>query len=145
MSFRHLLASSRAFLHRQLLVFSHSIMSVSLWPHGLQHARLSCPSPAPRACSNSYPLIPSNHFVFCHPLLLLPSIFPSIRVFSNDSALHIRWPKYWSFSFSTSPSSEYSGLFSFRIHWFDLLKIVLSIKTIFPLYMFVLLFLILFQ
>ena len=62
----------------------------------------------------------SNHFVFCHPLLLLPSIFPSIRVFSNESALHIRWPKYWSFSFSTNRSNEYSGLISFRIDWFDL-------------------------
>ena len=64
-------------------------------------------------------LIPS-HLVLCRPLLLLPSIFPSIRVFSNESALHIRWPKYWSFSFSISPSNEYSGLISFRIHWFDL-------------------------
>ena len=68
----------------------------------------------------------SNHLILCHPLLLLPSIFPSIRVFSNESALHIRWPKYWSFSFSLSPSNEYSGLISFRIDWFDL-----SISTIF--------------
>ena len=65
-------------------------------------------------------VIPSNHLVLCHPLLLLPSIFPSIRVFSSDSAPHIRWPKYWSFSFSISPSNEYSGLISFRIDWFDL-------------------------
>ena len=62
-------------------------------------------------------VMPSIHLVFCHPLLLLPSIFPSIRVFSNESALHIRWPKYWSFSFSISPSSEYSGLISFRIDY----------------------------
>ena len=62
----------------------------------------------------------SSHLILCCPLLLLPSIFPSIRVFSNDSALHIRWPKYWSFSFSNSPSSEYSGLISFRIDWFDM-------------------------
>ena len=67
--------------------------------------------------------MPSNHLVLCHPLLLLPSIFPSIRVFSNELALHIRWPKYWSFSFSISPSSEYSGLISFRINWFDLLTL----------------------
>ena len=66
-------------------------------------------------------LIPSDHLVLCHPLLLLPSIFPSIRVFPNESALHIRWPKYWSFSFSISPSSEYSGLISFRLDWFGLL------------------------
>ena len=65
-------------------------------------------------------VMPSNHLILCHPLLLLPSIFPSIRVFSNELALHIKWPKYWSFSFSISPSSEYSGLLFFRICWFDL-------------------------
>ena len=65
-------------------------------------------------------MMPSNHLILCHPLLLLLSIFPSIRVFSNESALHIRWPKYWSFSFSISPSNEFSGLTSFRIDWFDL-------------------------
>ena len=68
-------------------------------------------------------VMPSNHLILCHHLLLLPSIFPSIRVFSNESALHIRWPKYWSFSCSISPSNEYSGLISFRIDWFDLLAI----------------------
>ena len=67
-------------------------------------------------------VIPSNHLILCHPLLLLPSIFPSIRVFSNESALCIRWPKYWSFSFSISPSNEYSGLISFRMDWLDLLE-----------------------
>ena len=66
-------------------------------------------------------VMPSNHLILCHPLLLLPSIFPSIRVFSNESVIHIRWPKYWSFSFSVSPSNEYSGLISFRIDWLDLL------------------------
>ena len=66
-------------------------------------------------------VIPSNHLVLCHPLLFLPSIFPSIRVFSNELALHIRWPKYWRFSFNISPSNEYSGLISFRMDWFDLL------------------------
>ena len=68
-------------------------------------------------------VIPSNHLILCHPLLLLTSIFPSIRVFSNESALLIRWPKYWSFSFSSSPSNENSGLVSFRIDWLDLLAI----------------------
>ena len=68
-------------------------------------------------------VMPSNHLILCHPLLLLPSIFPSIRVFSSESALHIRWPKYWSFSFSINPSNEYSGLISFRIDWFDLLAV----------------------
>ena len=67
-------------------------------------------------------VMPSNHLTLCHPLLLLPSIVPNIRVFSNDLALHIRWPKYWSFSFSISPSNEYSGLISFRINWFDILS-----------------------
>ena len=67
--------------------------------------------------------MPSSHLILCHPVLLLPSIFPSIRVFSNESVLHIRWPKYWSFSFSISPSSESSGLISFRIDWFDLLNV----------------------
>ena len=68
-------------------------------------------------------VMPSNHFILCHPLLLLPSIFPSIRVFSSDLVLHIRWPKYWSFSFSISLSNEYSGLISFRIDWLDLLAV----------------------
>ena len=68
-------------------------------------------------------VMPPNHLILCHPLLLLPSVFPSIRVFSNESVLHIRWPKYWSFSFSVSPSNEYSALISFRIDWFDLLAV----------------------
>ena len=68
-------------------------------------------------------VMPSNHLILCHPLLLLLSFFPSIRVFSNESSLHIRWPKYWSFSFSISPSNEYSGLISFRIDWFHLLAL----------------------
>ena len=68
-------------------------------------------------------VMPSNHFILCCPFLLLPSTFPSIRVFSNESVLPIRWPKYWSFSFSVSPSSEYSGLISFRMDWFDLLEV----------------------
>ena len=68
-------------------------------------------------------VMPSNCFILCHPLLLPPSILPSIRVFSNESVLRVRWPKYWSFSFSTSPSSEYSGLISFRIDWLDLLAV----------------------
>ena len=75
-------------------------------------------------------VMPSNHLILCHPLLLLPSIFPSIRVFSNESALHIRWPKYWSFSFSISPSKEYSGLISFRIDCFDLLAVQETLKSL---------------
>ena len=74
-------------------------------------------------------VMPSNHLILCHPLLLLPSSFPSSRVFSNESALCIRWPKYWSFSFSISPSNEYSGLISFRIDWFDLLAVQGTLKS----------------
>ena len=74
--------------------------------------------------------MPSNNLILCHPLLLLPSIFPSIRVFSNEVALCIRWPKYWSFSFSISPSNEYSGLISFRTDWFDLLAVQWNLKSL---------------
>ena len=75
-------------------------------------------------------VMPSNHLILCLPRLFLPSFFPSIRVFSNDSALCIRWPKYWSFSFSISPSNEYSGLISFRIDWFDLLAVQGTLKSL---------------
>ena len=105
-------------------------MSDSLKPHGLQHAGLPCPSPSPEACSNSYPIESVNHIILCHPLFLLPSIFPRIRVFSNESALHTRWPKSWSFSYSISPSKEYSGLISFRIDWFDFLAVQGTLKSL---------------
>ena len=90
--------------------------------------QVSLSSPTPRVYSNSCPtsielVMPSDHLILCRPLLLLPSIFPSIMVFSNKSALHIRWPKYWSFSFNISPSNEYSGLISFRMDWLDLLAV----------------------
>ena len=75
-------------------------------------------------------VMPSNHLILCHPLLLLPSMFPSIRVFSSESVLHIRWPKYWSFSFLISASSEYSGLISFRIGWLDLLAVQGTLKSL---------------
>ena len=131
------------------LWFSRSVRSDSLWPHGLQRTRLPCPSPSPRACSNSCPLsqwchptisssivpfssiesvMSSNHFILYCPLLLLPSIFPRTRVFSNESALCIRWPNYW--SFSISPSKKYSGLISFRVDWFDLLAVKRTVKRL---------------
>ena len=112
--------------------FSHSVVSNSLRPQGLQHARLPCPSLSPGACSYSSieSMMPSNHLILCYPFLLLPSVFPSIRVFSNESALCVRWPKYWSFSFSISPSKEYSGLISFRIDWFDLLAVQGTLKSL---------------
>ena len=107
-------------------------MSDSLWPHGLQHATLPCPSLPPWVCRNSYPLsmMPSNCLILCHPVLLQPSIFPSLRVFSNESVLCIRWPKYWSFSFSVSPSNGHSGLISFRIDCFDLLAVQGILKSL---------------
>ena len=91
--------------------FSCSVMSDCLQPPGLQHAKPPCPSPTPRVYPNSCPSSRWCHPTISHPLLLLPSIFPSIKVFSNESVLHIRWPKYWSLSFSISPSNEYSDWF----------------------------------
>ena len=113
--------------------FSLSVMSYSLWSHESQHARPPCPSPTPRVYSNSRPLSwwgPSNHLILCHPLLLLPPIPPSIRVFSNESALRMRWPKYWSFSFSIIPSKEHPGLISFRMDWLDLLAVQGTLKSL---------------
>ena len=113
--------------------FSHSVMSNCLWPYGLQHARLPCPSPTPGACSDLSSIesmMPSNHLILCRPLLLLPSIFPSITVFFNELVLHIRWSKYWSFSFSISPSNEYAGLISFRTDWLDLLVVQGTLKSL---------------
>ena len=111
--------------------FSHSAVSDSLQPHGLQQTRLPCPSPPPKVYSNSsiQLVMPSNHLVLCHPHLLPPSIFPRIRVFSNESVLHIRWPKYWSFSFSISPSNEHPGLISFRMDLLDLLAVQGTLKV----------------
>ena len=110
--------------------FSNTVMSNSLQPHGLQHARPPCPSPTPGVYSNSWTVMPSNHLILCCPLLLPPSIFPSIRVLSNVSVLHIRWLKYWSFSFNISPSNEYSGLISFRMDWLDLLAVQGTLKSL---------------
>ena len=107
-----------------LLLFSHSVMSGSLLHYGLQHARLPYPSPSPGAC----PASQWSHLTLYHPLLL--SIFSSIRGFSNESTLHIRWLKYWSFSFSISPSHEYLGLISFRIDWFDCPAVQGTLKSL---------------
>ena len=103
--------------------FSRPVMSDSLPPHESQHARPACPSPTPGVDSNMSikSVMLSSHLILCRPLLLLPPIPPSIRVFSSESSLRMRWPKYWSFSFSVSPSSEHPGLISFRMDWLDLL------------------------
>ena len=105
--------------------FTRSVVSDSLWPHESQNTRPPCPSPTPGVYSDSCPSSQWCHpnISSCHTLLLLPSIFPSIRVFSNKSALHIRWPKYWSFSFNISPSNEHPGMISFRMDWLDLLAV----------------------
>ena len=105
-----------------------SVVSDTLPPHGLQHTRLPCPSPTPRACSNSIHWV--SNAIQSSQLLLLPSIFPSIRVVSSDSVLCIRWPEYWSFSFSISPSNEYSGLITFRMDWLDLLAVQGTLKSL---------------
>ena len=106
-------------------------MSYSLWLQGLQHARPPCPSLTPRVYSNSCPLSRWCHpTVLCSPLLLPRSIFPSIRVFSNDSVLCNRWPKYWSYSFRISTSNVYSGLTSFRIDWLDFLAVHRTHKSL---------------
>ena len=119
--------------------FSHSVMSDSLRPDSL--TLMYCSTACQASLSITYTqgllklmyfelLMPSNHLILCHPLLLPPSIFPSIRVFSNESILHIRWPKYWSFSLIISPSNEYSGLISFQIDWYDLLAAQGTLKSL---------------
>ena len=116
-----------------ILEFSGSVMSDSLRPYGLQCARPPCPFTDYRSLLKFMSIesvMPSNHLILCRPLFLLPSIFPSIRVFSNESILHIRWPKCWSFSFNNSPSNECSGLISFRIDWFDLIAVQGTLKSL---------------
>ena len=113
------------------LLFSHSVVSYSLQCHGLQHDRLPCLFTISRSLlklMSVESVRPSNHLFHCCPLLLLPSVFPSIRIFSNESAFGIRWPEYW--SFSISPSSEYSGWISLRIDWFDFLAVQETLKSI---------------
>ena len=111
---------------------SHSVVSDSLRPHGLQHARPPCPSPTQSLLKlmSTESVMPSDYLILCCPILLLSSIFPSIRVFPKGSVFRIRWPKYCSFSLSISPSNEYSGLISFRIGWFDLLAIQGTLKSL---------------
>ena len=112
--------------------FSSSVVTDSLQPHGPQQDRPPCLSPTPGVMqTHTIALVtPSNHLILCHPLILPPSIFPSIRVISNKSVLRIRWPKYWSFSFNISPSHEYSGLISFRMDWLDLLAVQGTLKSL---------------
>ena len=107
-------------------------MSDSLQSHGLQHPRLLCPPPSPSLFKFMFieSVVLSNHLILFYPCLFSPSIFPNIRVFSNDSALHIRWPKYWSFSFSISSSNKYLELISFRMDWLDLSAVQGTLKSL---------------
>jgi len=107
-----------------LVQFSHSVESDSLWHLSIINSQSLLKLMSIESA------MPSNHLILCRPLLLSPSIFPSIRFFSNESVLHIRWPKYWSFSFRISPSNEYSGLISFRMDWLDLLEVQGTLKSL---------------
>ena len=111
------------------LLFRCPVVSDSFRPHGLPYARPLCPSPSPEVYSSSCPLHPAIYILWCL-LLLLPSIFPRIRDFSNESSVCIRWPKYWSFNFSIIPSNKYSGLISLKIDWFDLLAVQGSLRSL---------------
>ena len=112
------------------LLLSHVLLFVTPWTAALQASRSITISWSFPKLMSIESVIPSNHLILCHPLLLLPSIFTSLRVFSIESVLRIRWPKYWSFSFSVSPYNEYSGLISFRIDWFDLLAVQGTLKSL---------------
>ena len=112
--------------------FSRSVLSYSVTPRAAAH-QASLPNVNPQSLHKPMSIesvMPSNHLILCHPFLLQPSIFLSIGVFSNESALCIRWPKYWNFSFSISPSNEHSGLISFRMDWLDLLAVQGTLKSL---------------
>ena len=133
LSFRLFYSLTNSFIYSlSLALFSRSVVSDSSRPHEPQHSRPPYPSSTPGVPPNSYieSVMSSNHLMLCLSLLPLPSIFPSIRVFSNESALRIRWPKYWSFSFSISPSNEHPGLISFRMDCLDLLAVQGTLKSL---------------
>ena len=111
--------------------FSHVRLFMTPWTAAHQASLSITSSQSLLRLMSIESVMPSNHLIFCRPLLLPPSIFPSIRVFSNESALRIRWPKYWRFSFNISPSSEYSGLISFKTDWLDLLAVQGTLKSLF--------------
>ena len=109
---------------------SHVQLFVTPWTTARQASLSITNSQSPLKPMSIESVMPSNHLILCHPILLLPSTFPNIRVFSNESALHIRWPEYWSFSFNISPSNEHPGLISFRIDWLDLLAVQGTLKSL---------------
>ena len=112
------------------MLFSHWVMSNSLWPTDYSTSGFPVLHYLLEFAQTHVPWMPSNHLILCHPFVLLLSVFPSIRVFSNESALCIRWPKYWSLSFNISPSNEHPGLISFRMDWFDLLAVQGTLKSL---------------
>ena len=129
----HTYIHTHNFLYLSSVQFSCSVVSDSLRPHELQHARPPRPSPTPGVHPNWTSIesvMPSSHLILCRPLFLLPPIPPSIRVFSNESTICMRWPKYWSFSFSIFPSKEHPGLISFRMDWLDLLAVQGTLKSL---------------
>ena len=117
-------------LYCSVHLLSHVRLFASPWTATLQASLSITNSWSPPKPMSIELVMPSNHLILCRPLLLLPSIFPSIRVFSDESALHIKWPKYWSFSFSISPSNEHPGLISFRMDWLDLLAVQGTLKSL---------------
>ena len=123
---------SDRFIKKSSAHFSCSVMSNSLRPHELQHAGLPVHHQPPEftQCKSTELVMPSSHLILCHPLLFLPSIPPSIRVFFSESTLRMRWPKYWSFSFSISPSKEHPRLIPFRMDWLDLLAVQGTLKSL---------------
>ena len=123
----HLLTSDQI---RSYQALSRVRLFATPWTAAYQASLSNTNSWSPPKLMSVESVMPSNHLILCRPLLLLPSIFPSIRVFSNESVLGIRWPKYWSFSFSISPSNEYSGLISFRMNWLDLLAVQGTLKSL---------------
>ena len=130
---RHCWFARHAIVHvwfSSVQLLSHVQLIVTPWTLALQASLSITNSQRLRKLMSIESVMPSNHLILCRPLLLVPSIFPSIRVFSSESVLRIRWPKYWSFSFSISPSNEHSGLISFRMDWLDLLVVQGTLKSL---------------
>ena len=123
---------NKALVHSSSIQFNHSVVSDSLWSQTVTREASVCITNSQSALKLMFikSAMPSNHLILCHPLLLLHSIFPSIRVFSNESVLRIKWPKYQSFNLSISPSNEYSGPISFRMDWVDLLAVQGTLKSL---------------
>ena len=134
MGFVCILINSPSLTFSSVQLLSHVWLFATPWIAAHQASLSITNSQSPPKPTSVKSVMPSNHFILCHPLLLLPTILPSIRVFSNESALCLKWPKYWSFSFSISPSNEHPGLISFRMDWLDLLAVQGTLKSLFQHY-----------